>query len=311
MKTLLISIITFSLSLSAGAQNSALLKLNLEQNKTYRLKSTSQQNMSQSMGGMQNSTVVNSTNFLSLKMIEKSADFMVVEFRFDSIIINTQTAGMNIDINSNKPGDIQSENIGEVLSLFMNRYCSNPLYAKMTYEGKVLDFVNLKLFTDMMLKDVDSIKTQMAQMIKSRAKMMADSKTIQSSIESIMAYLPGKQVETGGTWDVSLYTNSGGMEYHINSHYTLKDIKDNKADITFDSTLDPANSGPVQMNGNTITNNIRGTSKSNMTIDTTDGMLIESSGKFHMEGDMGVEAQGRSMTIPTAINGETSVVLLP
>jgi hypothetical protein len=267
--------------------------------------------MSQTVGGMQQNTTIKTTTDVSLKVMEKAEDFMVVEFRFDTIIINTNTAGMSFNINSNQPGDIQSDNIGEVLSLFMNRYCSNPLYAKMSYQGKIIEFINIKLFTDFVIKDVDSIKSQMAVFIKGRAKMMADPDAIRTSIESIMAYLPGTIVNVGDSWDLSLDMNSGGMMYLINSHYSLNEIKGDVADIAFESTIDPANSEPVLVDGNMITNNIRGTSKSDMTVDTRSGMLIESSGKIHMEGDVSVNAQGRDMLIPMTIDGETRIVAMP
>ena len=311
MQKIFITAILVFLSFSAWTQRSVQLKFNLEQNKVYRLKSVTQQNMSQTMGGMQRNTTVNSTTVVSLKVMETAEDYMVVEFRFDTIIINTNTAGMNFEINSTLPGDLESDDIGKVLSVFMNRYCSNPLFAKMTYEGKIIEFINVKLFTDYIMKDLDSIKSQMAQMIKGRAKTMADPSSIQSSIESILAYLPGKKVSKGDSWDLTLDMNSGGMMYQTKSHYKLNELKGDVADIDFESTIDPADSGPVEIDGNQITNNIRGTSKSNMTIDTGSGMLIESTGKFHMEGDISVEVQGNNMIIPTVIDGETRIVALP
>jgi hypothetical protein len=311
MKTMLFAIILVFLSFSASTQKPVILKFNLEPNKTYRLKSVSHQDMSQTMGGMQRNTTVNSTTAVSFKLLETSEDFMVVEFRFDTIMINTNTAGMSFDINSAVPGDMQSDNIGDVLSVFVNRFCSNPLFIKMTYEGKVMEFINIKLFTDFVVKDIDSIKSQMAQFIKGRAKIMADPKSIKTSIESIMAYLPGTKTEVGGSWDITMDLNSGGMMYLINSHYTLNTISDGVADIAFESTIDPANTGPVVIDGNKITNNIRGTSKSNMTVDIESGVLIQSSGKYHMEGDISVEVQGNAMVIPSIIDEETRIVSLP
>ena len=311
MQTILVTVILVFLSFSAWTQKSVQLKFNLEQNRVYRLKSVSEQNMSQTMGGMQRNTTVNSTTAVSLKVMETGKDFMVVEFRFDTIIVSTNSAGMNFDINSTRAGDLESDDIGEILSVFMNRYCSNPLFAKMTYEGKIIEFINIKLFTDYVMKDVDSIKSQMAQFIKGRAKTMADPSSIQTTIESILAYLPGTKISKGDTWDITLDMNSGGMMYLIKSHYKLNDLKGEVADIAFESSIDPANSEPVEIDGNMITNNIRGTSKSNMTVDTRSGMLIESTGKYHMEGDLSVEVQGNDMLIPTVIDGETRIVGLP
>jgi hypothetical protein len=310
MKTMLITLILAFLSSQAWTQKHAMLKFSLEPSIVYRLKSESQQNMSQSMGGMQRNTTVNNTTVVSLKVLEEAKDFMVVEFRFDTIIINTNSAGMSFNINSTDTGDLNSDNIGEVLSVFMSRYCSNPLFAKMTYDGKISEFINLSLFTDYIIKDIDSIKSQMAPFIKGRAKIMADPKSIKSSIESITVYLPGTKVEVGGSWDQSLDLNSGGMMYLINSHYQLNKIDGDVADIAFESTMDPAGSEPVVMDGNTITNHIRGTSKSNMKVDIRSGMLIESTGKYHMEGDLDVEVQGNQILIPNTIDGETRIYRL-
>jgi len=311
MKTILITTILFFMSFPAWTQKSVMLRYDLEPNKVYRLKSEAQQNMSQTMGGMQRNTTVNSTTAVSFKVVEAAEDFMVVEFRFDTIIINTNTAGMSLNINSTLPGDLESDDIGEVLTVFMNRYCSNPLFAKMTYEGKITEFINIKLFTDYVMKDVDSIKSQMAQIIISRARTMTGQSSIQTSIESLLAYLPGKKVGKGDSWDITLDMNSGGMMYLTNSHYKLSELKGGVADIAIESTNDPAETGPIEMDGTKIINNIRGTSKSNMTVDAGSGLLIESRGKFHMEGDISVEVQGNNIVIPTVIDGETRIVRMP
>lgn len=311
MKTIVISVISVFMTFSALTQETVMLKYKLEPDKVYRLKSVTQQNMAQTVSGMQRNTTINTTTTLSLKMLEASSDFMVVEFHFDTIMVNTNAGGMNFDINSTQPGDLHSDQISDVLSAVMHRYCTNPLYVKLTYDGKPIDFVNIKVFTDYILKDIDSIKGQMAPFIKQRAEIIADPKSISSSIESMMYYLPDKQVSVGDSWDRNLELNSGGMMYLINNHYTLDKLKDKTADVSFESTMNPADSGPVEMNGSKITNNIRGTSKSSMTVDTETGLIIESNGKYHMEGDVGVDAQGNNMVIPTTIDGETKIYKLP
>lgn len=311
MKTIIISVISVFMTFSALTQETVMLKYNLEPDKVYRLKSVTQQNMAQTVGGMQRNTTINTTTTLSLKMLEASNDFMVVEFHFDTIMVNTNAGGMSFDINSTLPGDLNSSQISDVLSAVMHRYCTNPLYVKLSYDGKAIEFVNIEVFTNYVLKDIDSIKGQMAQFIKQRAESIADPKSISSSIESVMYYLPGKQVSVGSSWDISLKLNSGGMMYLIDSHYKLDKLENNTADVSFESTMDPADSGPVEMNGSKITNNIRGTSKSSMTIDTETGLIINSNGKYHMEGDIGVDTQGNNMVIPTVIDGETEIYQLP
>lgn len=295
---------------SAMAQNSADLKFNLDKNKVYHLKSVSNQNISQTMQGMQQTTTVKSSTYASLKLMETTPEFMVAEVKFDSIITNTNAMGREIVMNSALPGDINSQDPGQIMTFVMNRFCSTPMYAKLNYDGKVIEIINLNLISANTLKDLDSIKGQAAPMLKNQVKSMVDSKAVQTMVESLTSYLPGKVVNVGGSWEKSLTTTTNGLSMLINNKYKLNSIQGNVANVDTESSVEPASSDPVDMNGAKITNNLRGLSKGQMTIDTKTGLIIKSTGKIHMEGNMGVDVPGNSFSIPMQIDGETTVEAL-
>ncbi len=62
MKKLLLSFLVVLFGLGIMAQDGTALKLNLEKNKVYRLKSNAEQTISQTMNGMQQTTNVTSNS---------------------------------------------------------------------------------------------------------------------------------------------------------------------------------------------------------------------------------------------------------
>ena len=127
MKKILLSGIVVLLSVSIMAQNGAYLKMNLEKNKVYRLKSSSQQTITQTINGNQQITDAKVDYTLSLKMIDATADFMVTEIHIDTMKTNTNAMGKTIIVNSAVDGDIKSAEMGDVLSCFANRLSKNAL----------------------------------------------------------------------------------------------------------------------------------------------------------------------------------------
>jgi hypothetical protein len=308
MKNLIILAVALLCCHTVNAQQTASLKLNLEKNKVYHLRKVTQQNIVQSMNGMEQTTSVNNTSAVSIKMIEQTPDFLVTEVRFDTIITKTSAMGQNFTFNSTNPGNIKSDKVNEVMDCLMNRYCATPLFVKITPTGKVLEIINLKLFSTNVLKDVDSIKGQTAMMVKNQSKGLTDAKTLTTSIESFTNYLPGKDVSVGNSWENVVNTNSGGMSLAVTSKFQLNDIKGNNAFISGDSKIAPAGSEPMEINGMKIFYDLAGTSKATIELNTKSGLVNKSSEKNHMEGTMKIEMPGNSMSIPVKVDGETSTV---
>jgi proteasome assembly chaperone (PAC2) family protein len=314
MKKILLSSVAVLFCISLIAQNSVNLKMNLEKNKVYRFSSVSEQTIIQTVNGNQQ-TIESKTNYaVSLKMVDVTADFMVTEVHFDTLITNTNSMGKMVNISSVNEGDIKSTETADVMSYIMNRMSKNALYIKMDFAGKVLENVNSKMLSDVIMKDTSSITLTgpIGSAIKSQIKNLISDNTLKTMIEMFTHYLPGKQVSKGDNWNVTVSTNSGGMILDIITDYHLDGLNGNAANITAESNIKAAeNAAPMLSGGAKITyDDIKGLSKSSMIIDIRTGLIVEDRSKTHIAGNLGVSGPGYSMQIPMDINGESKVIAL-
>jgi Family of unknown function (DUF6263) len=314
MKKNLLSCVAILFCISIMAQNSVSLKMNLEKNKVYRFSSASEQTVSQTINGNQQNTDSKSNSTISIKMVDATADFMITEVRFDTIIYNTNSMGKTSIISSVKEGDIKSAETADVMSCIMNRLSKNALYIKMDYTGKVLEIVNSKMLSDVIMKDTSSITLSgpMASGVKTQITNMVSDKSLKTMVEMYTYYLPGKQVSAGDNWNVTLTTTSGGMALDVITDYHLDGVNGNNANITAESKIKATeNAGPMLAGGAKITyDDINGLTKSNMVIDIRTGLMTEEKAKTHIAGNLGVSGPGFSMQIPMDINGESKVIAL-
>ena len=314
MKKILLSSVAVLFCISLMAQNSVNLKMNLEKNKVYRFSSVSEQTIIQTVNGNQQ-TIDSKTNYaVSLKMVDATADFMITEVHFDTLITNTNSMGKMVNISSVNEGDIKSTETADVMSYIMNRMSKNALYIKMDFAGKVLEIVNSKMLSDVIMKDTSSITLTgpVGSGIKSQIKNLISDNSLKTMVEMFTHYLPVKQVSKGDNWNVTVSTNSGGMILDIITDYHLDGLNGNAANITAESNIKAAeNAAPMLSGGAKITyDDIKGLSKSSMIIDIRTGLIVEDRSKTHIAGNLGVSGPGYSMQIPMDINGESKVIAL-
>jgi hypothetical protein len=314
MKKILLTGIALLLCISMMGQGGTVLKMNLEKNKVYRLKSVSEQTITQTVNGNQQ-TVESEVNYtLSVKMIDVTPDFMVTEVHFDTLITNTNTMGKTSSINSTVEGDITSSETSDIMSCIMNRLSKNALFVKMDFTGKPVEIVNAKMLSDMVLKDTASITLAepVASALKTQIAGTVSDNTMKTMIGGFTWHLPGKEVSVGDRWEMTEQTSSGGMLLAITTNYRLDGISGNNAAISVESSIKAAeNAPPIRSAGATVTyDNLTGMSKSTLVIDVRTGLVVEDNGKTRISGNLGISAPGFSMDMPMDINGETKVKAL-
>ncbi|MDX9773621.1 MAG: DUF6263 family protein [Bacteroidales bacterium] len=314
MKKFLLSCITVLFCVSVLAQDIPTLKMQLEKNKVYRLNSFSEQVVSQTVNGVQQTTESKVQYTLSLKMIDETAEFMIMEVHFDTLITNTDAMGKIVAYSSANEGDIGSAEMGDVLSCIMNRLSKNALYVKMDYTGKPLEIVNLKMLSDMVLRDTSAITLTgpTAAAVKTQLISSVSDDHLKTLIGMFTWCLPAGEVTAGDSWDVTQQMNSGGMMLEIITSYHLDGIDGNNANITAESSIKPvANATPIETGVAKVTyDDLKGMSKTDMVIDIRTGLTVESKGKTHITGNLDISGPGFSMQMPMDINGESSVIAL-
>jgi hypothetical protein len=310
MKKILLSLTAILMGFSVIAQNGTTLKLNLEKNKVYRLKSSSEQTISQTMNGMQQNTNMTSRSVVSIKMMDASADFIVAEFRFDTLNTITNAMGKVVNMNSANEGDIKSTESGEVISAIMNRLSKNPVYMKLDYTGKVIQVVNAKMLSDILLKDTALITGETAAMTKMQIVNMTNEKALMAMAEGFTHNLPGKAVATGDKWDITQNMNAGGMSLDIITTYSLEGLKDNSASLTAESTIQATpNAAPIEYGPAKVTyDDLKGMAKSDVILDTRTGLLVQNTSKTHLAGNLNISVQGMNLQMPMEMDGTSKVV---
>jgi hypothetical protein len=314
MKKILSSVITIAFGISLMAQNSASLKLNPEKNKVYLLKSVSEQTITQTVNGIQQTVDSHVEYTISLKMIDVTPDFMITEIRFDTLSTSTNTMGKTVSFSSVSEGDIKSSEVSDIMSYIMNMLSKNSLYVKIDFTGKPIEIVNAQLISGLVMKDTSSITLTgpTAAAIKTQIAGITSDNNLKTMIGMFTWCLPGEQVSLGDDWTVTQQMNSGGMMLDIIITYHLDAIDGNNAKITAESHIKAAeHAAPIQSGGASVTyDNLQGMGKSDMVIDILTGLIVEDNVKTHISGNLGVSAPGLSMEIPMDINGETKVKAL-
>lgn len=314
MKRIVFIVIFATFWLAGMAQEKATLRLNPEKNKVYRLISTSEQTTSQTVQGMAQNVESKTRYVISLKMMDATPDFLVTEIRFDTIDTRTNAMGKTTVISSASEGDVTSQETSGLLSYFMNRLSKNALFVKIDYSGHVVDIVNAKMLSDIILKDTASVTLtgMMGDALKGQIANMVSVTSLSNMIEAVTWNLPGREVNKGDNWQIIQKMNTGGMALDIVTNSRLDNVKEQTASITAQSDIKAAaNAAPIRSGGATVSyDDLQGMSKTTLLIDIRTGLPLESSVKTSISGNLGVSAPGVSMQIPMSINGETKVKAL-
>jgi hypothetical protein len=95
-----------------------------------------------------------------------------------------------------------------------------------------------------------------------------------------------------------------------NGSYKLESLDKKTGTISGELVVESA-PGTMEMNGAQITPDIRGLGKIELTVDTETGWMISGTARQQLKGEMSVNAQGSTFTIPVEINSDTEMVTLP
>src|SRR5512146_1704922 len=153
MKKIFLTGIVILLGIQIMAQTGVDLRMNLEKNKVYTLKSVTGQTINQTINGNTQTVESKVDYILSLKMVDQTPDFMITEIHFDTLVTKTNSMGKVTTFSSAVEGNIKSSETGDILSSVMNKLSKNALYVKIDFAGRPVEIVNSKMLSDLVLKD--------------------------------------------------------------------------------------------------------------------------------------------------------------
>lgn len=299
-------IILFSLSLFS--QNQIELKLNLEKNKTYRIKTISEQYFTRTINEQQQSSVTKSFNTFSIRPISLEPNFVVAKIQFDSIGFKSSMPKM--DVSSNKTGSITSTDLEEVMNSILYRFSKNVLTVKISYSGNILEISNLENFANNVIEGINSLKEIDGIIIKMQTQMMLTEESIKGMIEMTLAHLNEKTVQTNSKWDTQMKVMSGGFGSLIKTNYKLNKIEGTKAEIKGETIYEYVKAEPVEMEGALISRKLRGLGDVSIEVDAQTGLILKGTSRIYSQGSMSFKKQGYEMQIPIEVDTKSKIVSL-
>jgi len=299
MKTIFTSLFFILLSFLLVAQTPVNLKLNLEKGKVYMIKSTSEQTIQQTASGQQIALDVKSNRVVSYKVLGLENEVMDIELAFDTIASKISSPVYNKETNSAKPG---SEPIEKVL----NKLSTTKLIVKISTAGKFVGIVNYGKFKDNVMFVIDSIPASRRDEARKQAEMLLKESALKSMVEPFFAYLSEKAVKIGDSWETSFISTSNDMSSVMLNSFTLKGVENNLASFTGTSEMEsmPSNDPTAQMS-----QEIKGTSTFEGTIDLASGLTLKRTETGHFEGNTIMKNNGEEMKIPLTIDVKSVTIM--
>lgn len=300
MKTLISSVFFTLLSISLLAQAPVDLKLKLEKGKVYTIKNTAKQAIQQTANGQQFAIDVVTNNVITFKVLQQDKDIMDIEFKFDTIASKISSPMFKRETNSTKPGS-------EPLEKVMNKMSKYKIVAKINTAGKFVNFVNYGKFRDSIMFVLDSIPASKRDDARKQADALLKESAVKSMIEPLFSYLPDKPVKTGESWETSFFSMNSNLSLLLLNSYTLNGVENNTAKISGKSDVEsmPSNDPAAQM-----TQDLKGTSTYDGTLDISTGLALRNTAKSHFEGATTVKNNGNEMKMPMKIDGESETIMI-
>lgn len=295
MKTFLSLLLFTLLSASLMAQSPVKLQLNLEQGKTYAVKSVTKQTMQQSVSGQSYNMNITANRVISFKMLNRENDVLELEMRFDTTDTSIKSAMFNKETSSAKPSKDPTERLLNKMSLF-------PLKAKISVAGKFVAFSNYAEYKAFVMQVVDSLPASKQDEGKKVAESLLKESALRSLVEPLFAHLSDKSLNLNDSWESNYVTNSNDMSILIFNTYVLKAVENGTALV----------SGSTEMESMASTNPaikfdqpIKGKSTFDGKVDLKTGLVLSFSEKSQLQGVLVANSNGAEMKVELKVDGQT------
>lgn len=283
-------ITTESCQSSKNSTATKMLKFNFEKGKGYDYEMT--MNMDQNIMGQK--MKMDMSTYYSMDVLEDDGDVKTVTSTYDRFKMNMGIAGMNIEVDSDKPlasfgTDEDGNDPMKMLNGLLGAIKGRQFTMKINAEGKVLEVTG---FEDMAKSIVDSLGiegTKGQQMIAQFNKQF-NGESIKDQFERVLYIFPNKVIKVGDSWEKKS-SSLGIAKGEYNSVYTVTDIEGDMVTLDEKSTI-KADEG-AKMNGKIL---------STLIVDSKTGLVVSA----EMDMTITTEAEGQSFDLKakTKIKGK-------
>jgi hypothetical protein len=153
---------------------------------------------------------------------------------------------------------------------------------------------------------LDSIPASKRDDARKLTDVLLKESAVKSMVEPLFTYLPDKAVKVGDTWETSYFNLANNLSLVLSNSYTLKGIENNLATISGQSEMEsiPSNDPSAQMS-----QELKGTSTFNSTMDIETGLLLKSTSQGHFEGTTTVKNNGNEIKMPMKVDAQSETIM--
>lgn len=274
------------------------LKLNLAEGKTYKLMTTTDQDIQQKpMGQTQNmeQTIgLGLTHTVEGLTEDGNAVVKVTYEKVRYVNDGNPVLGRTEYDSDNPPAEVP------LMAQGFAGLVGQSFNMTITPEGKVTDISGVEDMISKMADGMDVSEAEKAQM-KEQLKMQFGDQALKESMENTMAIYPENPVGVGDTWEKEVSITSG-FPMTVKNRYTVKSVSDSRVILDVESDV-TTNDAAMDVGGMNIDYDLGGSQSGVIEIDRNTGWVVKSTMTQDINGD--VAAQG--MNWPISIKSEISV----
>lgn len=306
MKNFTTFLILILICSSIYSQNQTELKLQLEKNKIYQIKTSSEQYITKTILGQEQASEMKSFNKLIIKPISFESDFIITEIHFDSIGFESSSPKMNVA--SYKEGRIKPSDPEGMMNYALNYFIKNALSVKLSKSGKVLEISKLKEFPDSLNSGLNSMKGKDGIFVQIQANMLQNVEYIKGLIDLAIAHLPNEEIQSKDKWESEINLASGGFNSLIQTSYKIKNIEPLKINVKGDIYYKSKNEEPVLMGGSEVYRELNGLGEIEISIDKKTGLVRNGISRIYSQGMMIIKKEGYEMQVPIEVDIKNNYV---
>ena len=299
----LLTLLLLLISISTFAQKIK-LALNLKTDSTYYLVTNANLSIIQDIPGHKQTVDMIIAAKASHKVTAIRDSVYDMEVKYISMSVHVGVGTVNIDMNS------ADKNGANPLSKMLGGILNVPFSMTITKAGRVLTVNGLeKLFANLSASFPEATEAQKAQ-FKAQMQQSFSEKSIRTNFQDAFAVFPKRNVGVNDTWAAASELESAGINAHIKTTYTLKEITGDAYLVHGDGGVaqDANSTGYRQTNGMEMRFvNIKGTQTTALKLDKNTCWIIESKVTKNISGTVDIKDSPKmpgGLTFPMTVIGD-------
>ncbi|NQT16348.1 MAG: hypothetical protein HQ582_26560 [Planctomycetes bacterium] len=284
------------------------LRLQLKQGETYKLRMSSEQTITQTMGETKQETP-QTTGFDLSHLVKEVRDdgTTVLQVTFDALRLKQKGIMGTVDYDSSNPPPAESlDGMVKGLAALVGKGFTVDLTAK----GKATNVEGADQLVAALTETIEVPMPALQTVVEEQLKRQFGNEAMKEMMEQMIGVYPDGPAGPGDSWTRKVAV-SRGFSAIMNDTWTLKSRQNGVAALDLQSTVEPdPDAGVLDMGLAKVTYELGGTRNGSVELDEATGWVLRSTVQQSLSGELKVEGgpeAGGGMAIPLSIEGTTRV----